>query len=110
MESFPPELELEHGTAAAEIVGWLTGVLMGLDAVYVVFSFLNLMVMVLLLLVPFSVDVENRIVDASICSSKSSQLLNLLLLLVLPVLVEVVAAVAAVGAAVTGTDGRMDCC
>lgn len=38
------------------------------------------MVMVLLLLVPFSADVEKRIVDASICSSKSSQLLNLPLL------------------------------
>lgn len=38
------------------------------------------MVMVLLLLVPFSADVEKRIVEASICSSKSSQLLNLLLL------------------------------
>lgn len=37
------------------------------------------MVMVLLLLVPFSADVEKRIVEASICSSKSSQLLNWLL-------------------------------
>lgn len=36
--------------------------------------------MVLLLLVPFSADVENRIVDASICSSKSSQSLKLLVL------------------------------
>lgn len=47
----------------------------GLDAA--AFSFLNLIVIVLLLLVPFSFDVEKRIVEASICSSKSSQLLNL---------------------------------
>lgn len=37
---------------------------------------MNLIVIVLFLLAPFSDEVEKRIVDASICSSKSSQLLN----------------------------------
>lgn len=37
---------------------------------------MNLIVIVLFLLAPFSDEVENRIVEASICSSKSSQLLN----------------------------------
>lgn len=52
----------------------LGGTLTGLGADD--FSFLNLMVMVLLLQVPFSADVEKRIVEASICSSMSSQSLN----------------------------------
>lgn len=76
-------LESWFDTALAELVAigpgrWLRpGTLTGLGAE--VFSFLNLMVRVLLLLLPFSADVEKRIVEASICSSKSSQLLYWLL-------------------------------